>query len=48
MSTHLGGAVGTAVNLAITHRRTRPLAAVAGIGYGAHVLGHATRTERRP
>jgi hypothetical protein len=31
-----------------THRRTRPLAAVAGIGHGARVLGHVTRTERRP
>lgn len=48
LHTYLNGAVGTAVGLGITHRRTRAFAAVAGIGYGAHVLGHATRTERRP
>jgi uncharacterized membrane protein len=48
LHTYLNGAVGTAVGLGITHRRARPLATFVGIGYGARVLGNATRTESRP
>ncbi|MCP9272165.1 hypothetical protein [Mycolicibacterium arenosum] len=44
---YLNGVAATAIGLGIRAPRTRMLATIAGVGYGAHLGGRASSTARR-
>lgn len=44
---YLNGVAATAIGLGIRMPRTRVLATIAGVGYGAHLGGRVSSTDRR-